>query len=87
MVHICTTVLPSIVVLGRVKALHGCFRGYISDVIYLAIRVFVSDKGIGTLMTRIKRNGMILIVIRLVLDLQMWVVKSVFGLWRCLSGP
>ena len=31
-------------------------------------------------MTRIKRNGMILIVIRLVLDLQMWVVKSVFGL-------
>ena len=32
--------------LGRVKALHGCFRGYISDVIYLAIRVFVSHKGI-----------------------------------------
>ena len=32
--------------LGRVKALHGCFRGYISDVIYLAIRVFVSHKDI-----------------------------------------
>ena len=32
--------------LGRVKALHGCFRGYISDVIYLAIRGFVSHKGI-----------------------------------------
>ena len=30
-------------------------------------------------MTRIKRNGMILIVIRLVLDPQMWVVKSVLG--------
>ena len=30
---------------------------------------------------------MILIVIPLVLDPQMWVVKSVFGLWRCLSGP
>ena len=33
-------------VLGRVKAPHGSFRGYISDVIYLAIRVFVSHKGI-----------------------------------------
>ena len=32
--------------LGRVKALQGCFRGYISEVIYLAIRVFVSHKGI-----------------------------------------
>ena len=31
---------------GRVKALQGCFRGYISDVIYLAIRFFVSHKGI-----------------------------------------
>ena len=32
--------------LRRVKAFHGYFRGYISDVIYLTIRVFVSHKGI-----------------------------------------
>ena len=34
----------SFVVLGRVKALQGCFRGYISDVIYLAIRVLYHTK-------------------------------------------
>ena len=32
--------------LRRVKEFHGYFRGYISDVAYLAIRVFVSQKAL-----------------------------------------